>query len=753
MTWISAIAGGGFLLACGPVLIHLLFRWRYRVVRFAAFRFLLANRKRSRQRVRIEELILILLRVLACVLIGLALADARSAAAPAGGAMGGATHLFVLDDSLSMGQIARGETLYRKAAAHVAGQVASMAEGDRVAIVSASRPGGSALAGPVRLLTAGEARGGEFAARLSASKPTDLRANFAGAIKAAAGMMQSQERAPVRLHVVSDFRRADFAGDEAASVRDALAAMDGRGADILLADFGLACRNNLAIERVTVGRSVVVAGVPTPIRVTVRNTGEQATAPSRLEVALGEAALPVQPVPALAPGQRTEVEFACTFEAAGSAAVRVSLPSDELPGDGAVALALEVRDSLRILIVDGSGNPGDANSASYALAGALDPSGTGLFGRRVEVQAAGTWGAGSLSAYDLVILTNVRDFAPARSESGQTTYPALRALEDYVRAGGGLVIFAGEDISPAFYNGPMYADGAGLCPLPLAEGAIAAPRADRFVRLSADSIGEAPMLGVLSSRGANFSRFVRFRGFVTALAPEGQPAATSRPAPQVLAMFDNGLPAVARRAFGRGAVVMWYTSPDMKWTNWPADLSFLPAMNDMAWELARVAENLFDDVAGRTIGYTLPGRLSGAMSAVLKTPAYPGEDIQSLALRDDGRHRTVSFAEPPHAGLYELTLTLADRTEHRVLFSRHPDARESDLARASEAELRVAVGRPFTRIAGMGDKAGAVEGSGSPPSLWWVFLAAAVAVLVTETVLGLRFAHYQPHAGGVGEAT
>ncbi|MGD0898491.1 MAG: BatA domain-containing protein [Thermoguttaceae bacterium] len=739
MTLIPAIAVGGLLLALGPVVIHILFRWRYQVVEFAAFRFLLESRRRSRHRLRWEELLLILLRVLACVLVGLMLADVRTSGVSVGRSAPRA-HLFVLDDSLSMGQQAGGTTLYQKACAHLVRRLEGMAEGDLVAVISASRPRSDGFWG--RLEGAAEANRGNLAARISASKPTGLRADFPAAIRLAAELVASQEAMPVRLHLLSDFRKPDFAGPEsAASLQSALAALDSRDAEIALLDFGVPCRNNLAVERVALGRNVPVAGVSTPLRVTIRNTGQEASVATQLEAAVGEMKLPVQPVPALAPGETAEVELSCTFDAPGSTAVRVTLPPDDLPADSDCWLAFEVRDALRILVLDGSPNPGDEESASYALAHALDPSGRGTFGRRVDVQSAATWNPASLAAYDLVVLTNVREFPASRDESGQTIYPGLRAIEEYVRAGGGLAIFAGDNISTAFYNGPFYADGRGLSPLPLADRPLPTADGEKFVRLAAESVRDIPMLRLFSSRGPNFSQFVRFHAVVPALIEPGE-AARATAGSQILASFDNGLPAVCRRSYGKGSVIMWYSSADTKWTNWPKDLSFLPVMNDMAWELARVAENDLDDLAGRTIGYTLPVRLSGAVSAVLKTPAYPAEDIEVLALQDDGRQRSVVCPQPAHAGLYELTLALTDRTQQRVLFSRRPDPKESDLTLMTEGDLRTVVGRPCTYVPNLAAEGQAAEASTPLSALWWVFLAVLLAILAVESFLGLRFGHY-----------
>ena len=55
---------GGTALVAAPIIIHLLNRLRYRKVRFAAMEFLLQSQKRNRRRVLIEQLILLLIRIL-----------------------------------------------------------------------------------------------------------------------------------------------------------------------------------------------------------------------------------------------------------------------------------------------------------------------------------------------------------------------------------------------------------------------------------------------------------------------------------------------------------------------------------------------------------------------------------------------------------------------------------------------------------------------------------------------------------------
>ena len=85
-----------------PVVIHLLAKRRFRIVDWAAMEFLIGAHKRNRRRIRMEHLILLLLRCLIVVLISLLVARLLVGG---GDLFGGSRveHVFVLDDSPSMG--------------------------------------------------------------------------------------------------------------------------------------------------------------------------------------------------------------------------------------------------------------------------------------------------------------------------------------------------------------------------------------------------------------------------------------------------------------------------------------------------------------------------------------------------------------------------------------------------------------------------------------------------------------------------
>lgn len=88
-----------------PIIIHLLNRRKFERVLWAAMRFVQVSMQQNQRRIRIEDLILLLLRCLLVLLLGLALA--RPALKAAGAAVGTQQPVIaavILDNSYSISQ-------------------------------------------------------------------------------------------------------------------------------------------------------------------------------------------------------------------------------------------------------------------------------------------------------------------------------------------------------------------------------------------------------------------------------------------------------------------------------------------------------------------------------------------------------------------------------------------------------------------------------------------------------------------------
>lgn len=124
--WGSTIAVAAAAVSI-PIIIHLLNRRRYKIVDWAAMRFLLAAQKQTTRKIRLEQIILLVCRCLLLLLLVLAMASVMPWAEdlwawwnPEGSVRktrpeGRVHHILVLDGSLSMNQAVAGAPAFKKA--------------------------------------------------------------------------------------------------------------------------------------------------------------------------------------------------------------------------------------------------------------------------------------------------------------------------------------------------------------------------------------------------------------------------------------------------------------------------------------------------------------------------------------------------------------------------------------------------------------------------------------------------------------
>src|SRR6185369_7330558 len=117
----------GLALAGAPILIHLLHRRRYLEVPWAAMRFLIAATKKQSRRLRLEQILLLIVRTLIVTLIAMALA--RPTLETFGEyfrAEGPRHRIIVVDATFSMGYVAQDRSRFDRAK-ELARQIANAA--------------------------------------------------------------------------------------------------------------------------------------------------------------------------------------------------------------------------------------------------------------------------------------------------------------------------------------------------------------------------------------------------------------------------------------------------------------------------------------------------------------------------------------------------------------------------------------------------------------------------------------------------
>ncbi len=738
-----------------PILIHLLNRRRFRLQDWAAMRFVREAFRRQRRRLQIEQLILLAIRCLAVLLLGLALARFAGCGAMAvlPGADATRATAFILDDSVSMGQRFGGGSAFDLAKADLVEQLGALGDGETVVIRRASDPADAPLF-PMGFVTDRPS----LVAKIGALEPTDVRSDLAATLEPVAGGLLAQPGAK-RLVILSDIRAADLGADRAEALKAVFGRLIDGDVDVLVMDYGREATGNLTAVSLELADKFIVTGAPARVAAVVRNNGPETVRDVEVDLAMRlpppeadaepvRMELPSLRIDAIEPGGRRRAEFEVTAPAAGPMVISASLPADELDGDNTVWLAVTVRNSLRVLAVDGHLDPTDPTAGeAFTFAMAVDPSGSAQAGVAVDVVGPGLLGTVALSDYDAVALLNVAELPSEFDAEGRMSCPQLIAMVTYVREGGGLLIATGHRANLSFYNGPLLADGAGLSPFRIGPPVGDAAARERFVRLDPESIDPThPVVRTFAGPGGVLTGFIRVFAFTpTEEIRVDSPTTNSGDPPHVLARFtdDAHSPAIVSRAFGRGRVIMVYSTMSTGWNDWADDQPpgiYVGPVQDLVRALARSRAAAAGPRVGQTIVYTPPEGYRDA-EGTLKAPSFPASDLTLLRSSQQGRTRTA-LTGPTEAGVYTLWLRRPDGRGTGLLMARNVDPAEGNLIVAGREKLRGALGSDtFTYVPRSESQKTAVFGP-AKSELWLWLLLTAVALLAAETVLAQRFGHY-----------
>lgn len=474
-----------------PLIIHLLNRQRFRRRAWAAMEFLLAAYKKQRRRVRTENLLLLLLRCLIPIL--LALAIARPVLRSAAGLLGiGSTahHVLVVDASYSMGveppgspsPFAQAKSLATRLIDRIAKQ-----SGHKVSIVvSGVRPTTPVLDD----LNMTRAK-----AQLAAlGRPYDTASDLTAALIAAAELVENGTDPEYRVYVFTDLqvRALDLdkspdparpaPGDQPppdappgtpppvgdAAFRDSAADAVERlrkKSELTFFDVGpndgAGQIDNVQVTDLHLLDPLAVVRTPLPLQVSLHNRG---TSPRAVQVTVEiDGGAPARQAVTLEASADKSVEFPLTFLETGLRTVKASIDGDGLDADDVRYLVVEVRDRVKLLLVEGSDETEAPLQDASHLRAILDPAdGDGdptltPFQPRV-IDTLQFWtGNEPFADYDLIALCNV-EAVPAE---------IAEKLQNAMQAGTSLFVMLGGRVKADSYNANLYVAGRGPLPMQL----------------------------------------------------------------------------------------------------------------------------------------------------------------------------------------------------------------------------------------------------------------------------------------------
>jgi hypothetical protein len=717
----------GLAAAAAPVIIHLLNRRRFREMEWAAMRFLLAAIEKNARRMRIEQLLLLLVRTM--ILVLLALAMARPSWGRFSQLFTGSQpvhRILVLDASLSMQQPSGDATVFSRAKAFAREIVSTSNTGDAFNLVRMSTVGT-----PV-VIQSPSFQADQVLAEIEQLTASDAPAGLTGALESAARLVSGASSLKRKeVYFISDFQRSSWAGDSAeqmARSRDWLRQISDK-ARIACVDVGEGSTDNAAIIDARLSEPFVLVGRRISVTASVRDFGRPTLSGRKLELYVDGKLADQRTIELNSSGDLAE-RLTAVFSSGGEHHIEVRLPGTDLAQDNHRWIAVPVRDRIKVLIVGGrrttrSGipatdflrlalSPSEKSSAAWSTTNAAEAP----FDVRVvnESQLQET----DLDQFDCVFVCNVPQFTQREAE----------LLDGYVRRGGGLVWCLGDQVRIENYNERLYRGGEGVLPARLQDRVgDAGTRTDPFEFDPASY--EHPIVGAYAGNPDAGLTSTRTYAYIQARIADGS---TTRAALK----FSTGDPAICERTVGLGKSILVTTSVDDSWSNWSIWPSFLPLMQ----------ETVLFAVSGRwgdrqsIVGEPLTSSVrTGAVDVTVNVRCPDGQTRPGQMTRDR-QVSTFSFGETGSAGLYSATYgPPVSLTEG---FAVNVDTAESDLQRLTREELQEGVfsGRDFEYLTEWQPGrtgADADSGEGSAGLSRW-FLYGVLYLLLAELALAWKFA-------------
>lgn len=638
---VAGFASGWMLLwgtaAAIPIVLHLLNRRRQQTVSWAAMRLLLQVIEKQSKRVRIEQLILLLLRTLILLTLGVSLA--RPFFTPQANADDVATQrpprlwILVLDNSYSMGYRDEQGTRFAAAQARAAEIVRSAVRGDAFGLIALSSPSEAVISRPTFDADV-------TTAAIQKIPLLDCGADLASTLTQANEIIVDAARnpdTPTDVHVVflSDFGQDTWqeaiGNGRAQRPLKQLAATQ----TVVYESFSGPSSGvpNLAIMAMSTGARRPLKDRPLDVEVTVTNFGEVEAKQVPLQLTANGQTVASQFID-LPPGAARVVHLNLQPSQTGLMTIAASLPDDRLAADNQRQSVLDVRSEFKVLCVENPYSDPRILKASLQPPIAMETTMQVTSTTQLELSVV------DLNAFDAIVLNDVTSL----------TENEFSQLERYVNSGRSLVCLLGQNTDSSIWNG-LLGDARNMLGFQLKE-------ASEFADWRIDPLDySSPIAAPFASHpDAGLLTTPIFRFWKIQLLE----SASVRPTIEL--QLQDAAPLIVLNPWGKGRVASLLSAPQtgaMRGTSepwnaiatWP---SFLPLIQQL------VQATLPDNAApfNLTVGQSISGshRATGDKTMIhIVRPDGNESELQSSEIDENGL-RSWSYATTAKRGIYQVSI-------------------------------------------------------------------------------------------------
>ncbi|MBK7267413.1 MAG: BatA domain-containing protein [Ignavibacteriales bacterium] len=591
----------GLLAASIPILIHLLNLRKLKKIDFSTLHFLKLIEKQKVRRVKLIQWLLMALRVLiiAMLVLGFSRPVIQDVRIPGFTSASKTSAVIVIDDSFSMEVVDGRGSYFNQVKNGVNMILTGLKEGDDVSILftSESYP---ELATP----------SGDFLNLkkiISQVEPGFKTGMLNSAIIKAASIIGESENLNKELYIFSDFQKSTLGNEK--EFTDVSALLDSR-VKTRLFNFNSKEVVNSAVTGVKVNNQVFEPGKDISVTATIRNFSEDDVNNGLVSLFVnGERG--AQKSYNLAAGKITDVTLSARVEKPGFSEIRVEIDEDDLKADNSRFASIYLPYEFKVVLLGKASDLKFINAAIEA----------GSFAGNMQIIRKEISQTGSLdfNEVNLVIVSG--------AGGGD-----LSKLKNYVKQGGGIMLFPGENTTLAEFSTLLSSFGV-VAPAELKKDAKALPGKFTSIRF------EHPLLReIFQTQYGNSVEspelFTYFR------IPSGSGT-------DIISLSDGGS-FLKETRFGKGKVVTSAAAAVIPSGNFPVIPIFAPLIYRSLFYLASQEPAGEESLIGEQI--LIPGKKTGGGSIELAAPGETGYVLQTSA-----NNGGVVFDKTVRPGVYKFT--------------------------------------------------------------------------------------------------
>ena len=536
-----------------PVLIHLFTRRQQKQIRFSAVYLLTKSQKRSIKKSRPNKLFLLLARCLIIALLSMALAKPLFSTRTTESLLptSPASIVFILDDSYSMGTRSKEKTLFNYALEYLYKGLKQVPEDTEFSIVLASSP--------ARIEQDWTSDKSNFINKLEDQEVSYRTTHIGDAVKKAINLLESGKHKKKKILLLTDLDKNGWEKETFPKITTPYSFQ-------LLNFAGLQSeKNKVMIENIQISQEFLTRSRLLRVKTKVKNFSKTVSR-SPLSLFL-EGKLVKEEFLEVPTGQTLMQEFSYPLVKNQPLNGKLQISEDALPVDNNRYFSFHPSQNIQVLVVDGDPETISHQSESFYLERALNPFSVSLSHIDPTVSTLSELILRNLSDFSVVILANVRELPPGYELE----------LEKFVLNGGALLLGMGDQVDPKYFNEHL----GNLLPIQL----------DSLQEFKTEALhlmlknNNHPVMRVFSPKAINEMREINFHAMYTLQSREEKTF-------KVGAWFSNQHPAVIESEEGKGIVILFLSSLDRDWNDFPIQPTYLPWIQRWTQYATRGLENI-----------------------------------------------------------------------------------------------------------------------------------------------------------------